>query len=585
MLKVTDLSYEFPQKDLYHKISFSIEDGQHCVLIGTNGTGKSTLIRILAHPDEYLYDGKIEMGANQRIGFVNQFLNLADEEDRSVFSYIKEPFDIQQKQIDDICKEMESGENIEELMEQYQEAWDLFTAMDGDNCEVNIKKQLKLAGLEKLENLKMTELSGGECKLIEIIRQMLVKPSLLIMDEPDAFLDFENVNALRDLINAHKGTLLVITHNRYLLNYCFDKVLHLENKELQEFDGNYTAYHYLMLQTKIEQTQLAAADMEEIERNRKLVEKLRRNATRFDNASLGKALHARVSLLERLENRKTRSPFIEIPHPQIVLHTDAAVDEVEQPVLKLEDYEARFDELLLEHVSFELAATDKVAIVGGNGTGKTTLLREIYRRQNPAIAVAADTDVAYLSQMQGETMDEQQSVWKAMEQAGMEKEDEAAAYLLTYGLPKEILEQKIHALSGGEKNLLQLAILSLGNASLLLMDEPTSHLDLYAQEALEEAVAAYNGAVLMVSHDFYTIANCVDYVLYVEDKTVRKVSARKFRKMIYANHFDKDYLELEKKKKELEGRIYQALAKDDPKTAEKLSEKLADVIGKMNQKI
>ena len=95
MLKVTDLSYEFPQKDLYHKISFSIEDGQHCVLIGTNGTGKSTLIRILAHPDEYLYDGKIEMEANQRIGFVNQFLNLADEEERSVFSYIKEPFDIQ----------------------------------------------------------------------------------------------------------------------------------------------------------------------------------------------------------------------------------------------------------------------------------------------------------------------------------------------------------------------------------------------------------------------------------------------------------------------------------------------------------
>ena len=119
----------------------------------------------------------------------------------------------------------------------------------------------------------------------------------------------------------------------------------------------------------------------------------------------------------------------------------------------------------------------------------------------------------------------------------------------------------------------------------MILDEPTSHLDLYAQEALEEAVAAYNGAVLMVSHDFYTIANCVDYVLYVEDKTVRKVSARKFRKMIYANHFDKDYLELEKKKKELEGRIYQALTKDDPKTAEQLSEKLADVIGKMDQKI
>lgn len=580
MLTVKDLSYGFPQKDLYNKISFSVEDGQHAVLIGTNGTGKSTLIEMLREPQEYLYDGKIQLAPGQRVGYVSQFSIRTEKADVTVFDYISEPFVKKQDEINRICAEMEHAENMDELMEQYQDAWDMFTAMDGDNYEVNIKKQLKLAGLEKAADLNVAELSGGEFKLVQIIREMITRPALLIMDEPDAFLDFSNINALRDLINGHKGTMLVVTHNRYLLNHCFDKVLHLENMELQEFDGSYVEYHYLMLQSKIEQMELAASDMEEIERNQKLVERLRKEATVVVSAARGRALHARVSLLERLQARKTKSPFIEVPHPEIKLHTDFEPEEG-APVLTVSDYSVRYEEQLFEHVDFTLFTGEKVAVVGGNGTGKTTLLKDIYKQKNPAIQIADGVEMAYLSQMQGETLDETKTILETMYDTGFETEKEVEAYLAPYGFSREMSGQRIDSLSGGEKNLLQLAILSRGNAGLLLMDEPTSHLDIYAQESLEEAVSAYNGTLLMVSHDFYTIANCVDYVLYVEGQTIRRISARKFRKMIYANHFDKDYLEKEQKKKELEGRIYGLLGKKDYDGARMLCDQLGELIASM----
>ena len=148
-----------------------------------------------------------------------------------------------------------------------------------------------------------------------------------------------------------------------------------------------------------------------------------------------------------------------------------------------------------------------------------------------------------------------------------------------------MLNNKIEVLSGGEKNLLQLAKIAKSNANLLLLDEPTSHLDTYAQLALEKAIANYNGAVLMVSHDFYTIANCVDYVLFVEDKSIRKMRIRSFRKMIYENHFNKDYLELEQKKKELEQRIEALLLAHDYESAKIICEQLESLITQMKQSI
>jgi ATP-binding cassette subfamily F protein 3 len=239
MIKVDNLSYSFPQKDLYNNISFTLEDGQHCAFIGTNGSGKSTLIDIIMDPEKYMFDGKLEMYPNCRIGYVSQFSQLDEIKEITVFEYIGEEFIKLQNEITSICTEMETSSDIDSLLEKYQQTLDAFDAINGNDFENIINKNLNLANLIKYKDLMISELSGGEFKLIQVIKEMLNSPDLMIMDEPDVFLDFGNLNSLKDLINSHKGTMLIITHNRYLLNHCFNKIIHLENMELQEFDGSY----------------------------------------------------------------------------------------------------------------------------------------------------------------------------------------------------------------------------------------------------------------------------------------------------------------------------------------------------------
>ncbi len=543
MIQVEKLSYEFPDKELYKDVSFTLEDGQHCVFIGSNGTGKTTLVDMIMHPDNYLYDGKIMRDASCRIGYVSQFSKDDKNQGISVFEFLSEMFVKNQEETAKVCADMATSEDMDALFEVYQNLLDEFQAMDGDAYESNIRKQLKTAGMSKLENTLLSQLSGGEFKLLQVMKEMLKKPNLLIMDEPDVFLDFENLNGLCELINSYHGTLLVITHNRYLLNHCFNKVLHLENTDIQEFDGSYIEYNYALLQKKIELQELAKKDKDEIARNEEIVNRMRTAATNASIAALGRTLHARETHLARLRARQIKEPFVDIYRPEIYLpevETDS-----EKIVLSVWDYEVAFDELLLSDVCFELHGNEKVAIVGANGTGKTTLLRDIYKNNHPSITIAEDVKVGFLSQVYGE---------------GTEAESK---------------------LSGGEQNLLQIEKICQSDADLLLLDEPTSHLDTYSQLALEKAIAEYKGAVLMVSHDFYNIVNCADYILYVDDKSIRRMRIRSFRKMVYENHFDKDYLELEQKKKELEMRIESALKVSDIKTAKSLCEQLGEIVEKM----
>ncbi len=539
MIKVDNLSYSFPQKDLYNKISFTLEDGQHCAFIGTSGSGKSTLINIIMDPEKYMFDGKLEINPSCRIGYVSQFSQLDKTKEITVFEYIGEEFIKLQNELTSICTEMETSSDIDSLLEKYQQALDAFDAIGGDDFESNINKKLNLANLIKHEDLMVSELSGGEFKLIQVIKEMLTSPDLMIMDEPDVFLDFENLNALKNLINSHKGILLIITHNRYLLNHCFNKIIHLENMELQEFDGRYIDYNFSLLQRKIELQELAIADTEEIERNEQIINNLRSIATNTSDASRGKSLKARVKFQERLEARRIKAPFVDIKQPDISLVTD---NEIEETIaLKVNDYSVAFDDMLLENVNFEIKSTDKVALIGSNGTGKTTLLREIFKNNHDSIEINENVEMAYLSQLQGEMLNESNTISEEFFDAGFKTYEEIRSYISNYGFDKEDIDQKIGTLSGGEKNMLQLAKVSASKANMLLLDEPTSHLDTYSQIALEKAIENYKGAILMISHDFYSIVNCMDYVLIIEDKTIRKMSMRKFRKMIYASHFDRDY--------------------------------------------
>ena len=576
MIKVDNLSFSFPQKELYKNISFTLEEAQHCAFIGTSGNGKSTLIDILMDPERYLFEGKLEVDPTCKIGYVSQFPQQDKTKETTVFEYIAEEFIKIQNEITSICTEMETSSDIDSLLEKYQLALDAFDSIGGDDFESKINKKLNLANLMKLKDVRVSDLSGGEFKLIQVMKEMLSSPDLMIMDEPDVFLDFENLNALRNLINSHKGMLLVVTHNRYLLNHCFNKIIHLENKEIQEFDGRYIDYNFSLLQTKIELQELTIAEDEEIERNDNIINNLRAIATVNADASRGRALKARVKFQERLEARRIKAPFVDMKQPNIRFDMDHEMEDT--VVVNVNNYRVAFDELLLDHVNFEIKSTDKVAIIGSNGTGKTTLLRDIFNNNHDSIEINADAKVAYLSQIQGEMLKDSNTILEEFIDAGFNTYDEIRSYISGYGFEGEIVNQKIEYLSGGEKNTLQLAKVAASKANVLLLDEPTSHLDTYSQIALEKAIEDYKGAILMISHDFYSVVNGMDYVLIIDDKTIRKMSMRKFRQMIYASHFNKDYLEAEQNKKAVEMKIELALKNADFESAKVLVDELEELI-------
>ena len=413
---------------------------------------------------------------------------------------------------------------------------------------------------------------------------MLLAPDLLILDEPDAFLDFGNLAGLCQLINGYKGTMLVITHNRYLLNHCFNKILHLENGDLQEFDGTYTEYRCSILREKLALKLQNIEEQDEIARTQEMVDILRKRASEKVNPVIGRSVNAKQSQLDRLVARQIKAPFIEIREPEIVLPevvlaetgmTDSAAGP--GPVLSVTDYQVSFDEDLLEHVDFQLMPGEKAALIGANGTGKTTLVRDIMRNDDPAIHIDENISYSCLSQLQEEGLEEEKTVYEIMQDAGFMTRDEVRRCLAKYCLSEECMDQKAGQLSGGEKNLLQIALLAASDAQLLILDEPTSHLDLYAQTALEKAIADYKGAVLMVTHDFYLAAGCADFILLVEDNTVRRMRARKFRKMVYDRYFDSAYLETDRRKQELEAAITAAFKNNDLTAVDKLCGQLEEL--------
>ena len=582
MINAEKLTFGFSSTLLFQNIAFTLEENRHCALIGSNGTGKTTLVNLLREPERFVFDGKIKREGVGRIGYVSQFAIREGDQSVTVYDYLCQDFLALEEAINETCEQMGAAEDMDAVMERYQQLLDESEAMDADNYGVNIRRQLQLAELESKASLELEKLSGGELKLVQVIRQMLRRPGLLIMDEPDVFLDFENLNGLRDLINAYKGTLLVVTHSRYLLAHCFDKIWHLENGDLQEYEGSFTEYSHARLQKKIDLQMAALDDAEEVRRITEMVERMRDDASEVVDPQLGRTLKGKVSYLNRLLSRQIKAPFVQIRQPKISL-PEVAEQEEKADLLRLEDYSLSFEETLLEGVSFTVHSGEKVALVGANGTGKTSMLREIWKNQNPAISFSQEASPAFFSQLHAEILNEQNTIYQQMLDGGFDTHEQVENYLKDYCFDPDSLGRKVGNLSGGEKNLLQLAKLAASKSNLLLLDEPSSHLDTFAQIALEEAIAAYKGAVLMVSHDFYTIVNCADTILFVEKGGIRPMSGRAFRKMIYKKHFGKDYLELERIKKDLETRIAEYLEQGDCLEAQRLCDKLTVIVEQMQK--
>ena len=431
MIHAEKLSFGFQSNPLFQNISFHLEENVHCALIGSNGTGKTTLMNLIRQPEEFLFDGKLTRDGVGRIGYVSQFALREGDQSVTVFDYLRQDFLELEQAIGDICLEMETAEDLDALMERYQALLDESDAIDADNHEVNIRKQLKLAELEQKETLPLENLSGGELKLVQVIRQMLRCPGLLIMDEPDVFLDFENLNGLKDLINAYQGTLLVVTHSRYLLSHCFDRLWHLENGDLQEFEGSFNEYSFSRLQKKIDLKLASIADEEEIQRLNVLVDQLRESAEEKADPRRGRALRSKVSFLNRLLSRQIKAPFVEIRQPDIRLPQVEAPEEPAE-LLRLDNYTLSFEEKLLEGVSFAVHSGEKVALVGANGTGKTSMLRDIWKNQNTAIHFSEEAAPAFFSQLHAEILNEQNTIYKEFLDLDFGTEAEVEEYLKDY---------------------------------------------------------------------------------------------------------------------------------------------------------
>jgi ATP-binding cassette subfamily F protein 3 len=530
MIRFENVSFGYPQKDLYEDISFEIAHGEHAVLIGSNGCGKSSLIHLLMDKDNCTYEGRIVFDEGCRIGYVSQFVSH-EREEMKAYDFLAAPFRKLLEDFDRVCMEM-AGENsdAEALNAAYQKLMDEIEAVDGYNYDANIRRALAKAELSELTEREVSKISGGEYKLLYILRSMLQKPQLLIMDEPDVFLDFDNLVSLTRLINAYDGTLLAVTHNRLLLNCCFDKVLDIENMGLREFPGTFAEYNTWILETKIDLFEHCRDFDEFIEKQEKIVTDIRTRATEMAIPRLGRQVKARATYLERLKRMRGEDPFLEEHHHEFVFRLTGEEDNAgesqedpsdmpEDPVRKndeerkgteisVENYRLAYDRTILSDVTFSIRPGEKVAIVGANGTGKSSLLRELY----------ADLE---------------------------EKHPGKAGYFRQVITEDADTEKKM---SGGERCLAQLDALCREPHDILLLDEPTSHLDIYAQIALEKAICAYEGTVVLVSHDLFAVTGCTDRVLILENGSMREMSGRSYRKSVYRNYFDSDVFEAEKKR-------------------------------------
>lgn len=560
MITFKDVVFVYPTKDILDNVSFNIDKGDHAVLIGSNGSGKSTLIKLLMNPEIYTYEGDIKRDEGMRISCVNQFVKHEDS-DITAYDYLAEPFISFQKRIDEICAAMADENAPEDIFDRYQECLDEMDSVDGYNYDSNILKELAIAGISEICDTPVNLISGGEYKLLSIIRSILMKPQLLIMDEPDVFLDFENLVGLSKLINSYDGTILSITHNRLLLSQCFDKVLHLENESLQQFSGNYADYNHTMLLTKLDMHMTRSKFDDYISEQRNLIEKMRKEATETTDPKKGRQLRARSSYLDRIINMRGEYPFLEddkydftfVPKDKDYITSDAplqaedsasvenavssegnqmisnelSVNEEKKALLTINNYSLSFDREILKDVNFEVFEGDKIAFVGANGTGKSSILKDIYKM----LCEKSPDRVAMFSQ---------------------------------------IYDDDLETLSGGERNIRQIEEIRKSGADILILDEPTSHLDIYAQAALERAVQAFNGTVLMVSHDFYMVSGLADRILLLENGTIREQSPRAYRKSVYKKYFESDIFEAERKRKEIEMRVNSLLAQKKYDLAEKL---------------
>ena len=511
LISFENVHFGFNGGSLLESVCFSLNENERVGLIGANGEGKTTLIRLILGELE-AESGIVFRKNGIRIGYLAQ--NGGYDSENTVFEEMREIFaaDIRALQTlreveEKIAATKEHSQEYRALCAKYESLNKQIAARDSYNFEVRIRTVLNGMGFAETYEQKISTMSGGEKTRLKLCRLLLEEPELLILDEPTNHLDMKTLFWLEDYLASFKGAILTVSHDRYFLDRLVSQIYEIEHKKLSVFKGNYTKYKTL-------KAELTARLLKEYEKQRAerahMQEYVDKNLVR---ASTTKMAQSRRKALEKME--LIEKPLLPPPPPRFSF---TYAEKPYENVLEVSDLKLTAGEkTLVERLSFSLKRGEKCAVVGDNGTGKSTLVKTLVRGKDPHIKFGRFVKIACYDQENANLDPENTVLSELWDRHALWEQTKVRNILAAAGLIAEDMDKKVRMLSGGERAKLALAVFECENANTLFLDEPTNHLDLPARESLEAALKQFDGTLLFVSHDRYFIRALADKVLELEN--------------------------------------------------------------------
>lgn len=510
IISFNGVKFSYGDNLIFSDVCFSVNERERVGLIGANGEGKTTLIRLVSgelYPD----CGEITKKNGARIGYLEQnggyeSGNTAYDELKRVFSEEISAVEKLERLSEELAKTDYKSQNYAALSAQIERVNAYIASHDAYNVDVKIKTVLNGMGFEKSYLQIVSTMSGGEKTRLKLCKLLLEQPDLLILDEPTNHLDMSTLFWLEDYLQTFKGAILTVSHDRYFLDRVCGRILEIENKKLVAFAGNYSKYKVLKAERCARLLKEYEAQVEERARLQDFVD---RNIVR---ATTAKSALSRVNRLERMEILE--KPYTPPSPPTFKFTYDYTPYE---NVLSISDLDLEIGgKRLISAGQLLVKRGEKVALIGENGTGKTTLLKHILKG-GKGVERGRQTKFAAYDQ-EGRNLDKDNTVMHELwdRHSGF-SQTEVRGALARCGLFEEDMQKKVASLSGGERAKLALAVLVAERGNVLLLDEPTNHLDLPARESLERALKEFDGTLVFVSHDRYFLSALAGRVVEIEN--------------------------------------------------------------------